>query len=135
MAFADMFVYDATILRVVDGDTVDAMVDLGFSTHKKIRVRLYGINAQESRTRDLAEKKLGLAAKARLKEILDEHNNQVFLKSHGVGKYGRCLCELFYLRTETEEDDGETYEEILKTSINNQLVIEGHGIHYYGGKR
>ena len=135
MAFADMFVYDATILRVVDGDTVDAMVDLGFSTHKKIRVRLYGINAPESRTRDLAEKKLGLAAKARLKEILDEHNNHVFLKSHGVGKYGRCLGELFYLRTETEEDDGETYEEILKTSINNQLVIEGHGIHYYGGKR
>ena len=136
MAFADMFVYDATILRVVDGDTVDAMVDLGFSTHKKIRVRLYGINAPESRTRDLAEKKLGLAAKARLKEILDEHDNQIFLRSYGVGKYGRCLGEIFYLRTETtEDDDGETYEETLKTSINNQLVIEGHGIRYYGGKR
>lgn len=136
MAFADMFVYDATILRVVDGDTVDALVDLGFSTHRKIRVRLYGINAPESRTRDLAEKKLGLAAKARLIEILDEQNNQVFLKSHGVGKYGRCLGELFYFRIEIEEDDdGETYEETLKTSINNQLMVEGHGVPYYGGKR
>ena len=135
MDFADMFVYNATILRVVDGDTVDALVDLGFSTHRKIRVRLYGINTPESRTRDLAEKKLGLAAKARLIEILDEQDNQVFLKSHGVGKYGRCLGELFYNRIEIEEDDGETYEETLKTSINNQLIVEGHGVRYYGGKR
>ena len=137
MDFANnMFTYNATILRVVDGDTVDVMVDLGFSTHRKIRVRLYGINAPESRTRDLAEKKLGLAAKARLIEILDEQDNQIFLKSYGVGKYGRCLGELFYNRIEIEEDDdGETYEETLKTSINNQLVVEGHGVRYYGGKR
>ncbi len=137
MAFvSDMFVYHAKVLRVVDGDTIDVLVDLGFSTHRKIRVRLYGINAPESRTRDLAEKKLGLAAKARLIEILEELDNQIFLKSHGIGKFGRCLGELFYYRTETEEDDdGETYEEELKTSINNQLIVEGHGYAYYGGKR
>ena len=139
MDFAsEMFIYNATILRVVDGDTVDVMVDLGFSIHKKIRVRLYGIDAPESRTRDLAEKKLGLAAKARFKEILDEQDNQVILKSYGLGKYGRCLGELFYLRTEVYEnempdEDPETV--VLKTSINMQLIREGHGVHYHGGKR
>ena len=58
------------------------------------------------------------------------------LKSHGVGKYGRCLGELFYYRTEVDEDEnGDMIEEELKTSINNQLVVEGHGVRYYGGKR
>ncbi len=136
MDFAsEMFIYNATILRVVDGDTVDVMVDLGFSIHKKIRVRLYGIDAPESRTRDLAEKKLGLAAKARFKEILDEQDNQVILKSYGLGKYGRCLGELFYMRTEEVVYDGEVETEVLKTSINMQLIREGHGVHYHGGKR
>jgi len=131
-----MYIYNVKVLRVVDGDTIDVLVDLGFSTHRKIRVRLYGINAPESRTRDLAEKKLGLAAKERLIEILDEQGNEVMLKSHGVGKYGRCLGELFYYRTEVDEDEnGDMIEEELKTSINNQLVVEGHGVRYYGGKR
>ena len=64
--------YSCKLDRVVDGDTCDALIDLGFKTWKKIRVRMEGINTPESRTRDLEEKKLGLAAKARLKEILDE---------------------------------------------------------------
>jgi micrococcal nuclease len=129
------FEYNAKVLKVVDGDTVDALVDLGFSVHRKIRVRLYGIDAPESRTRDLEEKKKGLAAKARLIEILDEHDYEIIIKSHGVGKYGRCLGELFYIRVELSEDDGEEIREELKTSINNQLIVEGHGVRYYGGKR
>ena len=52
-----MFEYNATVTRVVDGDTIDAIVDLGFSTFKKVRIRMHGINAPESRTRDLEEKK------------------------------------------------------------------------------
>ena len=60
-----MFEYNATVTRVVDGDTIDAMVDLGFSTHKKVRIRMMGINAPESRTRNLEEKAKGLAAKIR----------------------------------------------------------------------
>ena len=52
-----MFEYNAKVIRVVDGDTIDAMVDLGFSTFKKVRIRMHGINAPESRTRDLEEKK------------------------------------------------------------------------------
>ena len=123
-----MYTYNAEVLRVLDGDTIDVLIDLGFSTHRKIRVRLYGINAPESRTRDLAEKKLGLAAKERLINILEEQDNKVILESHGVGKYGRCLGELFYNKDLPEGG-------FIRTSINNQLVIEGHGVQYFGGKR
>ena len=69
----DAFVYNATLERVVDGDTVDVTLDLGFDVklHKQ-RVRLAGIDTPESRTRNLAEKALGLAAKERLKELDDK---------------------------------------------------------------
>jgi endonuclease YncB( thermonuclease family) len=60
------------VTKIVDGDTIDAVVDLGFNILHKVRVRLYGINAPESRTRDLAVKKLGLAAKHRLGELVED---------------------------------------------------------------
>ena len=69
-----MYTYKAKVTRVVDGDTVDALIDLGFDTHVKKRIRLWGMDAWESRTRDKEEKVKGLAAKARLKEILKETN-------------------------------------------------------------
>ena len=115
-----MFEYKAKTLRVVDGDTVDAMVDLGFNTWKKVRIRMHGINAPESHTRDLEEKKLGLAAKARLIEILNGVDNEFILISHGVGKFGRCLGEILINN---------------KNSVNKQLIKEGHGVEYHGGKR
>ena len=114
-----MFKYNATVIRVVDGDTVDAMVDLGFSTFKKVRIRMHGINAPESRTRDLEEKKKGLAAKARLTELLEDADNKFILVSHGVGKFGRCLGDI----------------RINQKSVNLQLINEGHGTEYFGGKR
>jgi len=52
-----MYIYEAKVVRVVDGDTIDALIDLGFDIHKKIRIRMVGINTPESRTRDLEEKK------------------------------------------------------------------------------
>ena len=116
-----MYTYKSRLDRVVDGDTVDALIDLGFDTHVKKRIRLYGMDAWESRTRDKEEKVKGLAAKARLIQILDENNNEFILVSHGVGKFGRCLGELFI----TSDSD----------SINNQLVSEGHAKKYNGGKR
>ena len=116
-----MFEYNATVTKVVDGDTIDAIVDLGFNTFKKVRIRMHGINAPESRTRDLEEKKKGLAAKARLIEMLEENKNEFILVSHGVGKFGRCLGEIFLNKKEN--------------SINKQLIWEGHGTEYYGGKR
>jgi endonuclease YncB( thermonuclease family) len=85
----DAFVYNATLERIVDGDTFDCCLDLGFDVklHKQ-RVRLAGIDTPESRTRDLAEKKLGLAAKERLKELCI---GNLKVKSLGKGKYGRIL--------------------------------------------
>ena len=115
-----MFEYNATVTRVVDGDTIDAMVDLGFGTWKKVRIRMHGINAPESRTRDLEEKKRGLAAKARLIELLENMDNKFVLVSHGVGKFGRCLGDI---------------RDVNNQSINKQLIAEGHGKAYFGGKR
>ena len=115
-----MFEYNATVTKVVDGDTIDAMVDLGFGTWKKIRIRMHGINAPESRTRDLEEKKKGLAAKARLTELLENMGNKFILVSHGVGKFGRCLGDI---------------RDTNNQSINKQLIAEGHGKEYFGGKR
>lgn len=117
-----MYEYKAECLRVVDGDTIDARIDLGFDTWKKIRIRFYGINTPESRTRDLEEKARGKAATARLTEILESNNNIFILRSHGVGKYGRCLGELFV-------------ETLGETAIHTQLINEGHGVAYFGGKR
>ncbi len=117
-----MFRYNAVLERVIDGDTVDATIDLGFDTWKKTRIRFYGINTPESRTRDLEEKKRGLAAKDRLIEILKSNDNKFVLQSYGVGKYGRCLGELFV----------ETLGEI---SVQQTLINEGHGVAYFGGKR
>ena len=112
-----MYKYNAKIARVVDGDTVDALVDLGFDTCKKVRVRMMGMNAPESRTRDLEEKKLGLAAKDRLIELLGD--GDFILQSHGVGKYGRCLGTLL----------------VDEVDINKTLIKEGHATEYFGGKR
>ena len=117
-----MYEYNAKILRVVDGDTVDVLIDLGFDTHVKKRVRLYGINAYESRTRDKDEKVKGLAAKARLKELLKSNKDTVILKSHGVGKFGRCLGELFV--------DGNEMFSYEPQCVNKMLIAEGHAVKY-----
>ena len=89
-----MYTYKIKLDRVLDGDTIDAHIDLGFDIHVKKRIRFQGINAPESRTRDLEEKARGLAAKDRLKNLL-EGANEIQLKSHGVGKYGRVLAEIY----------------------------------------
>ena len=115
------FSYNATVVKIIDGDTVDALVDVGFSIMTKKRIRFLGINTPESRTRDKEEKIRGLAAKDRVVELLSENDNKFILKSYGVGKYGRCLGELFV----------EGHEE----SINQVLVNEGHAVEYWGGKR
>ena len=117
-----MYTYNAKVERVVDGDTVDALVDLGFDTWKRVRVRFYGIDTYESRTKDLEEKEKGLLAKQRVIDILNENNNEFVLKSHGVGKYGRCLGEIFVTS-------------LGETSLQRTLINEGHGVEYFGGSR
>ena len=125
--YLEKYVYRAVIDRVVDGDTVDAMIDLGFDTHIKRRIRLHGLDAWESRTRNLEEKEKGLAAKARTKELLTEITSKpkyFRIKSHGVGKYGRVLGELFIQDVEGN-----------KININETLIEEGHAYSYHGEKK
>ena len=117
-----MYEYKATIRRVVDGDTVDVTLDLGFDILYNNRIRLLGIDTPESRTRDLEEKKRGLAAKDRVKELCPV-GSTVMLKTtkDGRGKFGRILGEIFV--------------EGVVQSVNNLLVEEGHAVEYDGGKK
>jgi micrococcal nuclease len=96
----EKYIYRGKLDRVVDGDTIDAMIDVGFNIWLKKRVRFKGIDTWESRTRDLAEKAKGLEAKARLIELLDKVSEKpgfFRIKSYGVGKYGRLLGEIFIM--------------------------------------
>ena len=114
--------YSCKLDRVVDGDTCDALIDLGFNTFVKKRIRFFGVDTWESRTRNLEEKKKGLAAKDFTKDLLENSDEGKFLlKSHGVGKYGRVLGELFVKGHET--------------SINELLKENGHAYEYDGGKK
>ena len=122
-----MYTYKIKLDRVIDGDTIDAYIDLGFKVSVKKRIRFVGINTPESRTRDLEEKAKGLAAKDRLKTIL-EGANEIQLTSHGVGKYGRCLGEL-----EVDVVDGKAC--LTLVNVNELLIKEGHAVEYDGGKR
>jgi endonuclease YncB( thermonuclease family) len=118
----DKHIYSAKLVRVVDGDTADAMIDLGFNVWVKNRIRFMGVDAWESRTRNLEEKKKGLAAKAYVKDILENSDEGKFLlKSHGVGKYGRVLGELFVKGNEK--------------SVNELLKENGHAYEYHGEKK
>ena len=114
--------YSCKLERVVDGDTCDALIDLGFDTWVKKRIRFMGVDTWESRTRNLEEKKKGLEAKAFTKKLLENSDEGKFaLRSHGVGKYGRVLGELFV----KGEDK----------SVNELLKENGHASEYYGGKK
>ena len=123
----DKYIYRGKLERVVDGDTIDALIDVGFDIWIRKRIRYSGIDTWESRTRDLDEKKKGLAAKARNKELLKEISSKsgyFRLKSHGVGKYGRVLGEIFIM-----DSDGRQW------NINETLIKEGHAYVYDGGTK
>ena len=110
-----MYKYQATIKRWVDGDTVDVDIDLGFGlVYSNQRLRLYGIDAWESRTRDLDEKEKGLAATAFVNEMAPV-GTQVTIITYKEGKYGRILAEVFL-----DED----------TNLNKLLTEKGHAERY-----
>lgn len=117
-----MYEYRCKVVKIIDGDTVDVDIDLGFGVwlHKE-RVRLYGIDTPESRTRDLEEKKYGLAAKKFLTGMLDDPAG-IILKTHkdATGKFGRILGELW--RTTDYAD----------RSINDYMVEKHHAASYMG---
>lgn len=115
------------INKVVDGDTIDVTIDLGFDLTKKERVRVAGIDTPEKRTRDLEEKALGIDATNWLKEKLQKAvagNDDLLIRTElvgGVGKYGRLLGWL-YIGDEP-------------VSINEEMIGEGYAWPYDGGKK
>ena len=115
-----MYTYNIEVLRVIDGDTIDASIDLGFDVKIKKRVRFMGINTPESRTRDLEEKKRGLAAKQR---VVGDLYGETMLNF--VGKFGRCLGEI----------DFACPDSLTMKNLNKTLIEEGHAVEYHGGKR
>ena len=123
----EKYIYRGKLERVVDGDTIDALIDVGFDIWIKKRIRYSGIDTWESRTRNLEEKAKGLEAKARNKELLMEVSSKsgyFRLKSFGVGKYGRVLGEIFIM-----DKDGKQW------NVNETLISEGHAYIYDGGKK
>jgi len=120
-----MYEYRAKVLKVIDGDTVDVDIDLGFGVVlTDERVRIMGIDTPESRTRDKVEKKFGLASKARLKELLGKTailKTQINKNGEDMkGKFGRILGDFVSV-------DGRMVTDIL--------VEEGHAVAYFGGSK
>ena len=113
-----MYEYKCKVTRVVDGDTIDALIDLGFDVKYQSRVRLYGIDTPESRTRDKDEKARGLLAKKFLQEQIDSGDSiclQTKMKD-SRGKFGRVLASVIV-------DD---------VNINELMVEKNHAVAYYG---
>jgi micrococcal nuclease len=111
------YLYNAKITNVVDGDTVDAEVDLGFTVYVKVRFRLYGIDTMETNDKAIAVRELGLKAKAFVANAL--LGKLVTIESHKSDKYGRWLGEIYL--------DG--------VSVNKQLLSEGLAVEYFGGTK
>ena len=113
--------------KVLDGDTIDVTIDLGFDLYKKERVRVAGVDTPEKRTRDLEEKELGIDATNWLKEKLESTlagDDQLFIRTElvgGVGKYGRLL--------------GWCYIGDAELSLNEQMISEGYAWAYDGGTK
>ena len=113
-----MYEYRCKVRRVVDGDTVDIDIDLGFGVwlHKE-RVRIYGIDTPESRTRDKEEKKYGLMSKKFVQERYPVGSDAVLIThKDATGKFGRILGELKY----------------NNTTINKKMITEGYAVAYHG---
>ena len=115
------------INRVVDGDTIDVTIDLGFDLYKKERVRVAGVDTPEKRTRNLEEKALGIDATGWLKAKLEETikgDEELLIRTElkgGVGKYGRLL--------------GWLYVGDSDVSLNEQMITEGYAHAYDGGTK
>lgn len=111
-----MFEYNCEVTRVVDGDTVDVIIDCGFSILHKVRVRMYGIDTPESRTRDKDEKARGLMSKDFLVDALEKGDVIIKTKKDKKGKFGRILGELH----------------VEDTNINQSLIDNFLAVEYYG---
>lgn len=115
-----MYTYKAKVLKVIDGDTIDVQIDLGFNIFIKERIRLFGINTPETRTKNLEEKKKGLEAK---KFVQDEiGNKEITVEIFKQGKFGRYLANIYYGKD-------------FFLNLNDELINLGMAVSYFGGKR
>ena len=115
MSISDPYIYRCEIVRVVDGDTIDVNVDLGWSISvRNQRIRLYGLDAPESRTRNLEEKKYGKASKKFVEDFLNSDN--ILLKTREKGKYGRYLGDFC----------------VNDKWLCNEMIGAYHAVPYYG---
>jgi len=126
-----MYEYKCTVVKVVDGDTVDVDIDLGFGiVLTDERVRIMGIDTPESRTRDKVEKVFGLAAKEKLKSLLGKTailKTQINKDGEDMkGKFGRILGD-FYAKTGTAEEG--------KRLVTEIMIEEGYCVPYFGGSK
>ena len=117
------YYYGCKLVRVLDGDTIDVLADLGFDVSLKLRLRFAGINTPECRTRNKVEKALGLAASARLREVLESADSIEFESHEGRGKFGRVLATPYVI------NGG------VRTDVCQLLVREDHARLYDGGRR
>lgn len=113
------WIYNAEVKKIIDGDTFDIIIDLGFDTLRKARVRLYGVNTPESRTKNLEEKKMGLAAKEFTDQWLTTANHKVKIETiiDKNEKYGRILAKVW-------NQSG--------SCLNTDIVASGLAREYYG---
>ena len=111
-----MYEYNCNVKRVVDGDTVDVIIDLGFDISYSSRVRLFGIDTPESRTRDKDEKARGLISKDFLKSYLNKGGVDIRTRKDKKGKFGRILGEMI----------------VEDTNINKLMIQEHHAVKYHG---
>jgi len=124
MVDKDPYIYRIkSVIKVVDGDTIDALIDLGFDISLEKRIRLAGIDTPESRTTNAKEKIMGLESKDWLKHRV-ENAQRILIKTElpdSTEKYGRIIGHLFI--------NGE------ETSLNNQMIIDGYALAYDGGTK
>jgi len=121
--------YDVTVIKVVDGDTVDVDIDLGFGVClKDERVRIMGIDTPESRTSDKVEKVFGTAAKKRLYSLLEKDAKLITTEDQNgedmKGKFGRILGDFYVERYEGK-----------KEKVTDVMIEEGHAVAYFGGSK
>lgn len=118
-----MYEYKVRVVEVIDGDTIDAVIDLGFDIFTNKRIRLAGIDCPESRTTDLHEKKLGTEAKVYLRELLGNATNVVVktMATDTYEKYGRVL--------------GRVYIGSSPISVNEMMISKGYAWSYDGGAK
>lgn len=115
----NLYFYSAEVKKVIDGDTLDIVIDLGFDTLRKSRVRLYGVNTPESRTSNIEEKKLGLAAKEFTEQWVSNLGGKIKIQTilDKNEKYGRILAMVW-------DDNG--------NCLNKDIINMGFAREYFG---